>query len=101
LQHLNGGDQRGAGEVFEGSVLGDAYCLDVETFRLHRAEQLLNRPARAIKAGDPFRITATFRQRDGHTMHVRKATVAEPALRRIYEALGIDASLGGVQKLMA
>ena len=46
------------------------------------------------------RITATFRQRDGHTMHVRKATVAEPALRRIYDALGIDASPGGVQKFM-
>ena len=46
------------------------------------------------------RITATFQQRDGHTMHVRKATVAEPALRRIYDALGIDASPGRVQKLM-
>jgi transposase len=46
------------------------------------------------------RITATFQQRDGHTMHVRKATVAEPALRRIYDALGIDASPGGVQRLM-
>jgi transposase len=46
------------------------------------------------------RVTATFQQRDGHTMHVRKATVAEPALRRIYEPLGIDASPGGVQKLM-
>jgi len=45
------------------------------------------------------RITATFQQRDGHTMHVRKATVAEPALRRIYDALGIDASPGGVQRL--
>lgn len=45
------------------------------------------------------RVTATFRQRDGHTMHVRKATAAEPALRRIYEALGIDASPGGVQRL--
>lgn len=46
------------------------------------------------------RITATFQQRDGHTMHVRKATVAEPALRRIYDALRINASPGGVQKLM-
>jgi transposase len=45
------------------------------------------------------RITATFQQRDGHTMHVRKATVAEPALRRIYDALGIDASPGGIQRL--
>jgi hypothetical protein len=47
------------------------------------------------------RVTATFRQRDGHTLHVREATVAEPALRRIYDALGIDASPGGVRKLMA
>ena len=46
------------------------------------------------------RVTATFQQRDGHTMHVRKATVAEPALQRLYEALGIDASPGGVQKLV-
>jgi hypothetical protein len=45
------------------------------------------------------RVTATFQQRDGHTMHVRKATVAEPALRRIYDALGIDASPGGVKRL--
>jgi transposase len=46
------------------------------------------------------RVTATFQQRDGHTMHVREATVAEPALRRIYDALGIDASPGGIHKLM-
>ena len=45
------------------------------------------------------RVTATFRQRDGRTLHVRKATTAEPALRRIYELLGIDAAPGGVQKL--
>ena len=46
------------------------------------------------------RITATFRQRDGRTLHVRKTTTAEPALRRIYDALDIDASSGGVRKLM-
>ena len=46
------------------------------------------------------RVTATFQQRDGHTMHVRKATIAEPTLQRLYEALGIDASPGGVQKLV-
>ena len=45
------------------------------------------------------RITATFQQRDGHTMHVRKATVAEPAMRRIYDVLGIDASPGGIHRL--
>ena len=44
------------------------------------------------------RVTATFRQRDGRTLHVRKATVAEPALRRIYDALGVNPAPGGVQK---
>jgi transposase len=44
------------------------------------------------------RVTATFRQRDGRTLHVRKATVAEPALRRIYDALAINPAPGGVQK---
>ena len=44
------------------------------------------------------RVTATFRQRDGRTLHVRKATVAEPTLGKIYDALGIDAAPGGVQK---
>ena len=45
------------------------------------------------------RVTATFQQRDGHTLHVRKATAAEPALRRIYDVLEIDASPGGIRKL--
>ncbi len=45
------------------------------------------------------RVTATFRQRDGRTLHVRKTTTAEPALRRIYEAIGIDTAPGGVQKM--
>jgi hypothetical protein len=45
------------------------------------------------------RVTATFRQRDGHTLHVRKATTAEPAPRRIYDALEIDAAPGGIRKL--
>jgi hypothetical protein len=46
------------------------------------------------------RVTATFRQRDGRTLHVRKATAAEPAPRKIYGALGIDAAPGGVGKLI-
>jgi hypothetical protein len=44
------------------------------------------------------RVTATFRQRDGRTLHVRKATIAEPALRRIYDTLVINPAPGGVQK---
>ncbi len=47
------------------------------------------------------RVTATFRQRDGHSLHVRKATVAEPELRQIYDALEIDPAPGGVRKYVA
>jgi transposase len=46
------------------------------------------------------RVTATFKQRDGRTLHVRKTTVAEPKLRRLYDALNLTASLVGVRKLV-
>jgi transposase len=45
------------------------------------------------------RVTATFRQRDGRTLNIRKATVAEKDLKEIYEKLGISATPGGIQKL--
>jgi len=47
------------------------------------------------------RVTATFRHRDGRTLHVRKATVAEPELNGLYDALGISASPGGIKKLIS
>ena len=46
------------------------------------------------------RITATFRRDDGRTLHVRKATLAEPPQQAVYEALGIDPSPGGIQKTL-
>ncbi|MCY4363577.1 MAG: IS1634 family transposase [Gammaproteobacteria bacterium] len=46
------------------------------------------------------RITATFRRTDGRTLHVRKATLAEPPQQAIYDALGIDSSPGGIQKTL-
>jgi len=45
------------------------------------------------------RVTATFKQRDGRTLHVRKATIAESSLKELYEALALPASPGGIQKL--
>lgn len=45
------------------------------------------------------RITATFKQRDGKTLHVRKATVAEPTLKKLYDMLEISSSPGGIQKM--
>lgn len=47
------------------------------------------------------RVTASFLQRDGRTLHVRKATRPEPDLLRIYDALGVAHQPGAVQKLIA
>ena len=52
---------------------------------------------RRILAGRQ-RVTATFKRADGRTLHVRKATLAEPRQRAILNALGIESSAGGIQK---
>ena len=44
------------------------------------------------------RVTATFKQKDGRTLHVRKTTIAEPKLQKLYDALDISASPAGIQK---
>ena len=46
------------------------------------------------------RVTASFVQKDGRTLHVRKTTRPEPDLVRLYEALGLAHQPGGVQKLI-
>ena len=46
------------------------------------------------------RVTASLRRSDGRMVHVRKSTVAEPALVAIYEALGVSALPGGIRKLI-
>lgn len=45
------------------------------------------------------RTTTSMRLEDGRAVHVRKTSKAEPALMRIYQALGINAAPGGVKKL--
>lgn len=54
---------------------------------------------RAILAGQ-CRITVTFRRSDGRTLHVRKATTAEPAQKKIYQAVGLNPSPGAVKKMV-
>jgi len=44
------------------------------------------------------RVTAVFRRADGRTLHVRKATRAEPPQQAIYDALGINSAPGDIQK---
>ncbi len=46
------------------------------------------------------RITATFCRTDKRTLHVRKASKAEPDQLRIYNALGMNPAPGGVNKLI-
>lgn len=46
------------------------------------------------------RVTATFKQKDGRTLHVRKTTLAEPKLAAIYDAIGISTSPIGVRKFV-
>ena len=43
-------------------------------------------------------ITATFRQRNGATLHIRKATMTEARQQKIYNALNLDSSPGGVTR---
>ena len=48
--------------------------------------------------GGRQRVTATFKRADGRTLHVRKATRAEPKQQAILNALRIDSSAGGTHK---
>ena len=57
-----------------------------------RPDREVNRNAsRRASAG----VTATFRRKDGRTLHVRKATRAEQPQEAIYQALGADPAPGG------
>jgi len=47
------------------------------------------------------RVTTSMQRSDGRSIHIRKSTKAEPALMRIYLALGINAAPGGTKKLVA
>ena len=47
------------------------------------------------------RVTASFLQRDGGTLNVRKCTLAEPDLLKIYRAVGVTASPRGTKKMIA
>jgi transposase len=47
------------------------------------------------------RVTTTFKQRNGSTLHIRKATIAEPALQELYKKLKISSTPGGVKKLIS
>ena len=51
------------------------------------------------KLSQQCRITATFKQRDGRTLHIRQATRPEAELSRIYTKLRIPSDPGGLQRV--
>lgn len=51
------------------------------------------------KLGQQLRITATFKQRDGKTLHIRQATRPEEELGEIYKKLGLSSDPGGLQRV--
>ena len=74
----------------------------VQTIRRRLAEQGEHASwasLRAILEGQQ-RVTATFQRKDGRTLHVRKATRAEPGQLEIYRALALDPAPGGVRKMI-
>ena len=47
------------------------------------------------------RVTATFKRADRRSLHVRKATQAEPKQQAIFDAIGIAATCdGGTRKMI-
>ena len=46
------------------------------------------------------RVTVSFQRRDGRALHVRKSTAAEPELKALYEALGLNSTPGGTKTLI-
>ena len=58
-------------------------------------------PEKAVAAARHLvEVTATFRRKDGRTLHVRKATRAEPEQQKIFRALGTDPAPGGIRKMI-
>jgi len=51
------------------------------------------------KLNQHCRITATFKQRDGKTLHIRQASRPEEELGDIYKKLGLSPDPGGLQRL--
>jgi len=46
------------------------------------------------------RVTVSFKQKNGCSLHVRKSTIAPPRVKEIYDALAICASPGGTKKMI-
>jgi len=90
-------EERTEGHLFI-SVLAYQF---VQVIRRHLKEHGITERWRTLRerlAGQ-CRVTVMLRRADGRTLHVRKATRAEPAQLAIYHALGVNPAPGGIKKM--
>jgi len=76
-------------------------CVQVLRLQLKKADIHQSWSSLKSRLSIQRRVTASMRRKDGRTVHVRKSTVAEPALASIYKALGISPAAGGTRKLIS
>jgi transposase len=74
----------------------------VQIIRRHLKEQGITDRWGTLREilGSQCRVTATFKRADGRTLHVRKATWAEPEALAIYQALNVNSAPGGIVKMI-
>jgi transposase len=74
----------------------------VQVVRRKLKEQGVNESWRNLR--DIFevqrRVTTTFKQKDGRTLHVRKATQPEMELKDLYKKLGMKMNPGGTKRMV-
>jgi len=89
-------EERVSGHIFITLI---AYHL-VQTLRRQLKAKNINDSWQTIrrKMENQQRVTVILQREDGKTIHLRKATKAEPQQSVIYKALGISAYPGGVEK---
>jgi len=92
-------EKRVSGHIF---ITLLAYHL-VQTLRLQLKSQGIHDSWQTLrcKMENQQRVTATFSCEDGRTLHLRKATRAEPEQKEIYDALGLATQPGGMQKTIS
>lgn len=78
-----------------------AYHL-VQTLRVQLKTQGIHDSWQSLRAKmeNQQRVTVVLKREDGATLHIRKATRAEPLQKEIYDALNISAQPGLIQKML-
>ncbi len=91
-------EQRGDGHLFITVLAYQCVQLIRRRLREHGIDERWSTLRETLAS--QCRITATFQRADGRTLHVRKASRAEPDARAIYQALNLNPAPGGILKLI-